>query len=773
MSFLRRYIDPGLWVALAIATLAVWPLITRPSLPTLTDAEMHIYRAAEIAASIQQGAWYPRWAPDFYFGYGYPVFNFYSPLTYHLAAYYGLLTGFGPVAGTKFVLVLSAYLGAVGMYLFGRDRWGAVAGVVAAAAFAFAPYVVYIDPQARGDTPQAFATNLAPILFWTFDRLRRTGSPRHLALAGLSLAALILSHPLMALVVYTLLLAFLAWETLISPLVPQTYLGAEPRRYIPHLAIAVGLGLGLAAFYWLPAGLDRNAVQLHNVAGPGYFDFRNYFVSLSELFSPSQFFDLGATEPRFLFNLGWVQWTLAAAGALTVFSARLRRTDTFFFIFAALTFIYLITPASANFWEAIPLMSFFQFPTRFLGPAALVFAPLAGNAVRWLTQFDKTSPGYAAAGGAAAVGAMIVAAMPLLYPPQWNEFGPVNALRMIGVELQGRALGTTSANDFLPVGVTLIPTAQSSVIDSYRAGGPIDRVNRATLPAGAQVVLQEQRPVYDRFAVQSDSDFVFRVFIFYFPGWIARVDGQPVKIELGQPEGFITFPVPAGAHTVEIAFEDTLPRQVAWGISLLALLGWLTAIALTFRRTSDSDAWDVIPLPWRSAMALGAVVLAGLGLKLVADQTGAFRYHSSGTEVLVAQNNYYVKLDHGLQLLAFDLSDTTIRGGENLTVTLYWKAQALVPINYQVYVHLIGADDRLYAQSDKLNPADFPTSRWPLTQYVRDEHTLTFRQSPPAGEYRLVVGLWNSDTGERLQVISPVNVLADGIVLPRTITVMP
>ena len=25
---------------------------------------------------------YPRWAPDYFLGYGYPVFNYYSPLTY-------------------------------------------------------------------------------------------------------------------------------------------------------------------------------------------------------------------------------------------------------------------------------------------------------------------------------------------------------------------------------------------------------------------------------------------------------------------------------------------------------------------------------------------------------------------------------------------------------------------------------------------------------------------------------------------------------------------
>ena len=130
-------VDPGLWVALAIALAAAWPFLTRPSLVTYTDAEMHVYRAAQVEASLRAGVLYPRWAPDFYYGYGYPVFNYYSPLTYHLAAWYSLLTGTDVVAGTKFVLVLGYLLASFGIYLFVRDRWGGVPGAVASVALLF------------------------------------------------------------------------------------------------------------------------------------------------------------------------------------------------------------------------------------------------------------------------------------------------------------------------------------------------------------------------------------------------------------------------------------------------------------------------------------------------------------------------------------------------------------------------------------------------------------------------------------------------------------
>ena len=331
---------------------------------------------------------------------------------------------------------------------------------------------------------------------------------------------------------------------------------------------------------WLPAGLERSAIQLHNVAGPGYFDFHNYFVTLRELFSPSLYFDLGATEPKFQHNLGLAQWVLAALGALTVAVPRLRRTDTIFFTFAAIIFVYVITQASVNFWEAIPLMSFFQFPTRFLGPAALAFAPLAGNAVRWVESLQRPRP--VALAGAIALGGLFLAAMPLTHPPEWRYFGPVTRLRMIGVELQGRALGTTSANDFLPVGVAMVPKADPAMLASYKNGGPIDRVNHPTLPEGAAVTLDQQKSLYDRYTVNSPTDFVFRSFTFDFPGWKARVDGQPQPIFRANFHFRGVFLEP-GRHKVVFTYQ---PWQFRFGmrVSLLTTVILLSLLWLRYRR---------------------------------------------------------------------------------------------------------------------------------------------------------------------------------------------
>ncbi len=766
MKLLQRVrLDPGWGVVFLLATFAAWPFLTRASLPVQTDAEMHAYRTFEIIAAWQAGVPYLRWAPDFFYAFGYPVFNYYSPLTYYLGAAYGWAccgVDYGAAAGVKFVLVASIYLGAMGMYLFVRDRWGGLAGAVSVAAFVLSPYLVYIDPHARGDAPETFAIALAPLMLWAFARLRRTASPGDVVLAAVVLAALILSHNLMALIFFGLLLAWLVWDVVFGQMFLKAWIldeslstRAARGKVVAGLTAAVLLGLGLAAFMWLPAVLERDAIQFRNVAGgPGtYFDFRRYFVDWRELFAPALIFDLGATQMRFYYSLGLAQWSLSALGLLTVFWPRIRRLSVLFFAFAALALIYMILPASAQVWEAFPLIAFLQFPTRLLGPAAVALGVLAGAGVS-CTNFVDALPlrwrHSRAAFGALAMALCAVAAMPLLYPPPWPEFGPVSAQRILANELAGIGIGTTSANDFLPVGVTVPPGPQSSLVESYKTG-VVDKVNRRTLPEGTQVKIVEHGPEHDRFLVTGESDFVLRPYTFYWPGWTAYVDGQRVPIEIADPDGWITFQVPAGTHDVLLQLENTPIRWAGWLLTALSLVTLLALALWRIRLPVERPAHELMERG--AAAALGLVALGALSLRLAADQVGWWRVHSTSQEVLVAQHQRYAALENNVVLLAFDLPQTTASPGDEVPVTLYWKALAPLSLDLRVFVHFIGPDGQLWGQSDKWNPADFPMTRWPLDRYVRDEHLASLRPDAPPGLYQVIAGLWNGDTNQRMRVL--------------------
>ena len=105
-----------------------------------------------------------------------------------------------------------------------------------------------------------------------------------------------------------------------------------------------------------------------------------------------------------------------------------------------------------------------------------------------------------------------------------------------------------------------------------------------------------------------------------------------------------------------------------------------------------------------------------------------------------------------IELMGYDAPTWSLPGSE-VRVALYWHARRPVTVNYKVFVHLLTEDDRLLAQDDGLPVGwTYPTPRWQPGEYIRDEHRLTLLADAPRGDYRLVVGLYDADTGMRLPV---------------------
>jgi hypothetical protein len=102
-----------------------------------------------------------------------------------------------------------------------------------------------------------------------------------------------------------------------------------------------------------------------------------------------------------------------------------------------------------------------------------------------------------------------------------------------------------------------------------------------------------------------------------------------------------------------------------------------------------------------------------------------------------------------IELVGYD-APSRVRPGEGLTVALYWYARAPVPVNYKVFVHVLGPDGQLLAQDDSL-PINwsYPTTYWQPGEFIRDEHLLTIDSSVPRGDYALSVGIYNASSGER------------------------
>ena len=746
MKFLKRWGSDYIIVTL-LCFLAIWPFLHYASLPHDTDAELHIFRLAELRRMIEGGIFYPRWAANFYYGYGYPIFNYYAPLAYYLGALLTLIPTVTPVLSVK-LLFIGGFLGAGwGMFAFVNHRWGRVAGWVAATSYLYAPYLLYVDPHARGVLPEFLSFAIFPWALWAIGRIYFFPSRFRIVVVIGLIAATILIHNLMAMVLGGLLFSYFLWLTIQEN-------GFLNRGFLRGLLIW-GLGIGAATFFWLPMVAEQNAIQISGVIGAGsHYDYHNHFLTLRELFGPSLRHDWGAVGSVYRLNLGVTQSILGGIGLLTLFWQGARhRFQLIFFGVMAVLLLLLMLPITAPIWETIPVLPYLQFPWRLLGAESALLAVLGGAGIgnllrsvnkKWLEMGIAT----------VIIIVTIVEALPLLELPAWGEFGDTSAQTVLNQELLGRWRGTTSTADFVPSTVIIEPREQGQLVEEYQQNRPIERLNRATL-GSATVTTEIINPVHTKYHVDTADELTLRIFRFYFPGWHATVDGQPVPIIPSQPEGWITVPLKAGQHVVELEFGTTPVRVLSWIITAVAVIG--TILLVRFSKKQEGRERELVEKTpsfasesWLLVTAVSVMIVLYLG---VIRPSGVLHWDSADYFVQPAQNHLNISFGDEIALIGWDAPDE-IEIGRTNPITLYWQAQRPITNRYQVFVHLLRVDDgvTLMAQSDKNNPGDFPTVQWPLDRYVRDPHLLQLPPDLPLGRYQLTVGLWLQQSGERLPI---------------------
>lgn len=102
-----------------------------------------------------------------------------------------------------------------------------------------------------------------------------------------------------------------------------------------------------------------------------------------------------------------------------------------------------------------------------------------------------------------------------------------------------------------------------------------------------------------------------------------------------------------------------------------------------------------------------------------------------------------------LTLLGYDLTHDP----ESLKLTIYWRSEAPLFVDYSTFVHVRNAAGEMIAQKDR-PPLEgkYPTSVWQLGEIVVDQIEIPL---PPDGiddAFQVFVGMYDVNTGERLPV---------------------
>lgn len=104
-------------------------------------------------------------------------------------------------------------------------------------------------------------------------------------------------------------------------------------------------------------------------------------------------------------------------------------------------------------------------------------------------------------------------------------------------------------------------------------------------------------------------------------------------------------------------------------------------------------------------------------------------------------------------LRRFSLADKPYAGGDIIPLGLTWVASKAPSTNYKVFAHLVDTQGNLVAQHDGEPQNGFrPTADWQPGEEVEDKIGILLPPGLPPGEYSIVIGLYRSDTGERLKL---------------------
>lgn len=738
------------------------------SLPKTDDGEMHFYRLVALDHAVQQGIWWPRYVPGMAFGYGMPVFNYYSPVSLYpmeLLRLAGMSFVDAFLAGT----ILYILLGLAGAYLLGEAWGGPLVGLVTAVAYSYAPYTL-VNLSRRGSIAESLGLALLVWTMWALRRLSQRGRRLDYLLAAGCFSLLILTHNITALYGAALLLAYGLLLWLVSP---------DRQRTLARLALALALPLGLSAFFWVPALFETGYVFIDRVSSKaGDSTFHQYFVTLGRIFSPPFTADPTRIRTQIPISTGWVQVLLALLG-MALIAGRRRQGDAappplrHWLWFAAPLIpllIFLMTRASTVVWETIPLLPYLQFPWRLLGPLTLLLAVLAGAGVMLAARRIAAPVGRAAWAGAALL-ALIISGLPWLYGTYLPEPQAESIRDVQRYERRTGRIGGTAAGEYLPRWAGVLPDpdrlaslyAQSEVIPRLQPAPGVTVEEAAWDALGAELTIRASQP----------ATLVFDWL--YFPGWWARLDGEQAPIAPTAPHGLISVAVPPGEHTLALGFGPTPLRRTAGYASLgaLALLGAALAAPSLWRHGQQPAPDPAGPPTWQAAAPVfAAAALAGL---LAFAIKAAWIDHA---DTPIRRTRFANGVDEGLQtpvmaemggmirLLGFDLPLTSVRSGESVPLTLYWTL-AGEPVEEDMSSTFVIRDAAgvVVWQTLAFSPANEPTKTWEPGLYVQEPVTLAIPPGTPPGSYTVQAGIYSHSLGRNLDVLdaggNPVGVLVD------------
>jgi hypothetical protein len=420
-------------------------------------------------------------------------------------------------------------------------------------------------------------------------------------------------------------------------------------------------------------------------------------------------------------------------------------------------FALLTLPVSRPLWDHVPLLPYIQFPWRFLGPAAFCAALLAAASLIPDTQSLPSNPRspIPLLQSLSLILLFILGNLGWFYPRHCSPPGEQSVSGMIAWERATDTVGTTAKGEYLPIWADRMPDAEGAGLDAaYAAGEPIVRLPEASLPAGARIVHAEYQPVDAVIELDTPTPFQARYLAFYYPGWRVILDGEPVPIAPTDPDGLISFAVPAGRHIIRIHFGETPLRIFADTVSLGSIIA---LIAITFHASrftfhASRITFHVSRTALRFAfchLVFGIILLTAK--PLVLDPVGSPLRRSNLADGHLRQGGASpVTFGDEFVLLGTGPLPRSLPSGDWFEITTYWRALQPGGPNYGVAINVLDAQGHQWQGPETRTPRWHrkppPVREWPPEQYAIVALSSLLLPGTPPGTYTIEAVAFDRNT---------------------------
>jgi hypothetical protein len=504
------------------------------------DFPFHLASWMDVARQWQEGTIYPQWAELANWGFGEPRFVFYPPGSWMLGAALGSLL---PWKVVPLFFVWLVLIGAgLSMFLLARESMPRQQAALAAMLFAANPYHLLLVYY-RSDFAELLASAFFPLLPWGAMRIARGGWRAVPALASVVAFIWLSNAPAAVIAVYSL-----------NFLCVVTY---AVRRDIPLLlygSLALAGGLGLAAFYILPAAHQRAWVQIHQVLADGLRPEQNFLFSRSTSTAVNTDFNLKISCVVLLMGA-----LIAMAAVQLAKSAAIPRLHYWLVLSLGAMSFFMMFRVSRPLWELAPELRFVQFPWRYAVPLGVAFAFFLGAAAgkfRGLSMLAICA--FILAGPLAKI------MLAIKKPSSWQKAEISGFQRSVD---NGR--GYRGAPEYLPSG------ANDAVLEESAASSERSDKFAATSVRGDG----------SSFRVQATEPREIAFSLFDYPTWQVEVDGLRMNSKRKGREGRLVVAVPAGTHLIHIFPQRKWDAKLGIAISIVtaAVLFCLTFLGASER----------------------------------------------------------------------------------------------------------------------------------------------------------------------------------------------